>query len=85
MANGVRYAYTGNVHDPDGGSTWCHACGERLIGRDWYVLKEWNLTPDGHCAACGTPCAGRFQPRPGAWGARRVPVRLRDFALAGRP
>jgi len=82
MANGVRYAYTGNVHDPDGGSTWCHACGERLIGRDWYVLKEWNLTPEGHCAACGTPCAGRFQPRPGAWGARRVPVRLRDFAVA---
>jgi len=80
MANGVRYAYTGNVHDEDGGSTWCHACGERLIGRDWYVLKGWNLTPEGNCAACGTPCAGRFQPRPGVWGARRVPVRLRDFA-----
>ena len=81
MANGVRYAYTGNVHDEDGGSTWCHACGERLIGRDWYVLKEWNLTPDGTCNSCGTPCAGRFQPRPGAWGARRGPVRLRDFAV----
>jgi len=80
MANGIRYAYTGNVHDEDGGSTWCHVCGERLIGRDWYVLKEWNLTPDGACIACGTPCAGRFQPRPGAWGAQRVPVRLRDFA-----
>ncbi len=80
MENGVRYAYTGNVHDPDGGSTYCHACGERLIGRDWYVLKEWNLTPEGHCKTCGTPCAGRFQPRPGTWGARRVPVRLRDFA-----
>jgi len=80
MANGVRYAYTGNVHDEDGGSTWCHACGERLIGRDWFVLKEWNLTPEGCCTTCGTPCAGRFQPHPGAWGARRVPVRLRDFA-----
>jgi len=80
MANGIRYTYTGNVHDEDGGSTWCHVCGERLIGRDWYVLKEWNLTPDGACIACGTPCAGRFQSRPGAWGARRVPVRLRDFA-----
>ncbi|HSS78358.1 MAG TPA: AmmeMemoRadiSam system radical SAM enzyme [Thermoanaerobaculia bacterium] len=79
MANGICYAYTGNVHDEDGGSTWCHACGERLIGRDWYVLKEWNLTPEGACIACGTTCAGRFQPRPGAWGARRVPVRLRDF------
>jgi len=82
LANGIRYAYTGNVHDEDGGSTYCHGCGETLIGRDWYVLSEWNLTPEGACASCGTPCAGRFQPRPGAWGARRVPVRLRDFAPA---
>ncbi|MFY9822168.1 MAG: AmmeMemoRadiSam system radical SAM enzyme [Thermoanaerobaculia bacterium] len=85
LANGVRYAYTGNVHDEDGGSTWCHACGERLIGRDWYVLKAWNLTPEGHCKTCGTPCAGRFQLRPGTWGARRLPVRLRDFAAGASP
>ena len=24
QANGIRYAYTGNVHDSAGGSTWCH-------------------------------------------------------------
>jgi hypothetical protein len=23
------------LHDVEGGSTWCHACGELLIGRDW--------------------------------------------------
>jgi pyruvate formate lyase activating enzyme len=80
MANGLRYAYTGNVHDEDGGSTFCHNCGERLIGRDWYVLKEWNLTPEGNCGSCGTPLPGRFAGEPGSWGARRVPVRLRDFA-----
>jgi pyruvate formate lyase activating enzyme len=80
MANGLRYAYTGNVHDEDGGSTACHACGERLIGRDWFVLTEWNLTPEGTCANCGTPCAGRFAGAPGTWGSRRLPVRLRDFA-----
>ena len=28
MANGVRYAYTGNVHDARGQSTYCHACGD---------------------------------------------------------
>ncbi len=80
VGNGVRYAYTGNVHDEAGGSTYCHACGELLIGRDWYVMTAWNLTPDGRCAACHAPCAGRFDPAPGAWGARRLPVRLRDYA-----
>ncbi len=78
--NGVRHAYTGNVHDAEGGSTWCHHCGELLIGRDWYVLSEWKLTPEGCCRGCGTPCAGVFEPRPGAWGARRLPVLLRDSA-----
>jgi pyruvate formate lyase activating enzyme len=80
LANGLRYAYTGNVQDEAGGSTWCHACGELLIGRDRYVLTAWNLTPEGSCTACGTLCAGRFAARPGSWGARRLPVRLRDFA-----
>jgi pyruvate formate lyase activating enzyme len=80
MKNGVRYAYTGNVHDPRGGSTWCHHCGEKLIGRDWYVLSDWNLTADGACRFCHTPVAGVFEAEPGSWGARRQPVRLHDFA-----
>jgi len=79
--NGVRYAYTGNVHDHVGSSTYCHECGNMLIGRDWYVLDDWNLTPDGCCRFCGARCAGVFESRAGDWGARRVPVRLRDFAL----
>ena len=78
--NGVRYAYTGNVRDADGSSTYCHACGERLIQRDWYELGDWRLTAEGACAACGTPCAGVFEARPGHWGARRQPVRMAEFA-----
>lgn len=27
LDNGVHYAYTGNVHDKSGGSTYCHHCG----------------------------------------------------------
>ncbi len=77
--NGVRYAYTGNVHDSAGGSTYCHGCGELLIARDWHVLGAWNLTDDGHCRHCGTRCAGVFDGPPGAWGAKRVPVRLSQF------
>jgi pyruvate formate lyase activating enzyme len=80
LANGVRYAYTGNVHDEAGGTTYCHNCGERLIGRDWYVLTAWNLTDDGRCRTCGTACAGLFDGPPGHWGARRQPVWLAEAA-----
>ncbi len=80
MRNGIRYVYTGNVHDERGGSTYCHQCGERLIGRDWYVMTAWSLTEEGTCFRCGTPCAGVFDARPGDWGARRVAVRMADFA-----
>jgi len=76
MANGVRHAYTGNVHDPHGQSTWCHGCGELLIRRDRYELGEWNLTDDGRCVGCGERCAGVFEGKPGTWGSRRLPVRL---------
>lgn len=42
-ANGLRYVYTGNVHDPAGSSTYCVGCGKRVIERDWYELGEWQL------------------------------------------
>jgi pyruvate formate lyase activating enzyme len=80
IRNGVRYAYTGNTHDREGGSTYCHGCGETLIGRDWYVLSEWKLTSEGRCQSCGAACAGVFEARPGTWGARRLPVRLGGFS-----
>ncbi|MBC8212554.1 MAG: AmmeMemoRadiSam system radical SAM enzyme [Gammaproteobacteria bacterium] len=76
LSNGIHYAFTGNVHDKTGESTYCHACGETLIGRDWYQLSDWNLDSAGKCRHCSTPCAGVFEARPGNWGARRQPVRL---------
>jgi pyruvate formate lyase activating enzyme len=76
MKNGVRYAYTGNVHDVEGGTTLCHACGARLIVRDWYTHLDWRLTDDGRCPQCGAVCAGVFESRRGSWGARRRPVRM---------
>jgi pyruvate formate lyase activating enzyme len=79
--NGLRYVFTGNVSDIEGGSTYCHACGKLLIGRDSYILYEWNLTPAGACKFCGTQCAGVFQAQPGDWGARRQPVRLKEFKV----
>jgi pyruvate formate lyase activating enzyme len=85
LKNGIRYAYTGNVHDHTGGSTYCHHCGTTLIGRDWYTLTNWQLTEDGRCVRCGTRCAGVFDGSPGHWGARRLPVRLRNFTPPPTP
>jgi pyruvate formate lyase activating enzyme len=71
---GLRYVYTGNVHDEAGQSTYCHGCGSWLVGRDWYTITDWGLDAEGRCAACGEPCPGLFDPAPGTWGARRAPV-----------
>ena len=74
--HGIHHVFTGNVHDPARDSTWCPACGALLIGRDWYEITAWHLDAHGACSACGSRCAGVFEPRPGTWGARRQPVRL---------
>jgi len=79
LQNGVRYAYTGNVHNLDGDATFCHHCGRKLVQRDRYVISAWHLTRDGRCPDCGTPCAGVFGPGAGDWGARRMPVHPGDF------
>jgi pyruvate formate lyase activating enzyme len=73
---GLRYVYTGNVHDPEGDQTLCPGCGEAVIERDWYEILAYALTPEGACASCGTPIPGVFEPRPGTWGPRRMPVRI---------
>ena len=58
LANGIRYAYTGNVHDIVGQSTYCHGCGAMLIERNWYELGAWQLDEHGRCAACGAAARG---------------------------
>ncbi len=82
LENGVRYAYTGNVHDFDGESTYCHGCGQILIGRDWYELSTWNIDHDGNCNKCGEKCAGVFESSPGSWGSKRQPVRMAEYGIS---
>ncbi|MDE2585231.1 MAG: AmmeMemoRadiSam system radical SAM enzyme [Betaproteobacteria bacterium] len=72
---GLHHVYTGNVHDPEGGTTFCSGCHAPLIVRDWYELRHYEVTPQGSCPHCQTPLAGRFEARPGDFGARRIPVR----------
>ncbi|WP_426414870.1 AmmeMemoRadiSam system radical SAM enzyme [Aestuariirhabdus sp. LZHN29] len=73
---GVNHVYTGNVHDPEGGSSWCSHCGALLIERDWYRLGAWGLDSQGCCTHCGKRLPGVFEPSPGHWGARRQPLHI---------
>jgi pyruvate formate lyase activating enzyme len=73
---GLQYVYTGNVHDREGGSTFCPACHALLIERDWHRILRYELTDDGRCPHCATAIAGRFGRFEGAFGKRRIPVRV---------
>jgi pyruvate formate lyase activating enzyme len=73
LGEGLRYVYTGNVHDPEGDTTRCPACKAPVIVRDWYQILETRLDRDA-CAACGTPIAGRFGAAIGNFGRRRMRV-----------
>ncbi len=75
LGKGLHHVFTGNVRDPQGASTWCPRCGQLLIERDGYCIGRFHVR-DGCCAFCGCPIAGHFDPEPGSWGGRRMPVRL---------
>jgi pyruvate formate lyase activating enzyme len=74
--NGLRFVYTGNVHDTAGASTYCPTCDALVIERDWYRLGTYRLSHDGRCERCGTRIPGVFDGPPGHWGPRRRPVVL---------
>ena len=78
QAAGLRYVYTGNVHNLEGDTTYCPSCGSALIVRDWYEIRQYRLTPDGHCPDCHAQIAGRFEKFSKAFGARRIPIVMRE-------
>jgi pyruvate formate lyase activating enzyme len=77
---GLHHVFTGNVHDSEGGTTYCPSCHAALIIRDWYDIRRYDLTSEGHCPHCQTAIAGRFGKALGrdghAFGPRRIPVHL---------
>lgn len=74
MGKGLRYVYTGNVHDALGSSTWCPHCGDCVIERDWYVLGEVKVNAQGRCQACDGKIAGHFNFPVQRFGTRRIPL-----------
>ena len=73
---GLHHVYTGNVHHREGDTTFCPGCHAPLIVRDWYEIKQYRLTPDGHCPDCGAVVAGRFAKEAGHFGRRRIPIAI---------
>jgi pyruvate formate lyase activating enzyme len=77
MDQGLRYVYTGNVHDTEGGTTYCHGCRAALIVRDWHRILDYRVDAGGRCTECGALLPGRFERFEGQFGRRRIPVAIR--------
>jgi len=77
---GLHYVYTGNVHDVEGGTTYCPACRHAAIVRDWYDIRHYDLTTGGNCPKCGGQIAGRFGEFGRPFGPKRIPVLMQAHA-----
>ncbi|HSA09445.1 MAG TPA: AmmeMemoRadiSam system radical SAM enzyme [Candidatus Paceibacterota bacterium] len=57
---GLRFVYAGNApgHVGRWENTYCPGCGEKLIDRFGYLVREYKLTADGKCPNCCTPIPG---------------------------
>jgi len=64
-ANGLRYVYAGNLPGSVGDleDTRCITCGQVLIARYGYHIRDYRITPDGRCPSCATAVPGRWSAR----------------------
>ena len=78
IEEGLHYVYTGNIHDREGGTTFCPGCGTALIERDWHRIDAYRLTDAGRCPDCATVIPGRFEHFESRrqFGRRRIPVAI---------
>ena len=60
--SGLRYVYAGNLPGSVGDleDTRCASCHERLIARYGYHIRDYRITADGRCPACGAGVPGRW-------------------------
>ena len=67
---GLRFVYAGNAPGQVGDweSTRCPGCGEKLIDRFGFLVRQYSLSPKGTCPQCGTAV-------PGVWPAAAEEVR----------
>jgi pyruvate formate lyase activating enzyme len=64
-ANGLRHVYAGNLPGEVGDleDTHCAHCGDLLIARRGYFIRQYRVTADGGCPGCGTTVPGRWDSR----------------------
>ena len=73
---GLRYVYTGNVFDTEGGTTYCPGCRVPLIVRDWHRILKYRVTPEGCCPSCSTRIGGHYGKFTSQFGRQRIPVAI---------
>src|SRR4029077_6172518 len=83
-ANGLRHVYAGNLPGSVGDleDTRCASCGDVLVARYGYFIRDYRLTADGGCPSCHRPVPGRWSrqvyghiaARPCIPGSRRIPI-----------
>ena len=61
-SSGLRHVYAGNLPGQVGNleDTRCPGCGETLIARHGYYIRDYRITPPGCCPACGVLVPGRW-------------------------
>jgi pyruvate formate lyase activating enzyme len=57
---GLRFVYAGNMPGRVGRweNTYCPGCGETLIERFGYLIRDYNIAPGGQCPRCQTLVPG---------------------------
>jgi pyruvate formate lyase activating enzyme len=61
---GLRFVYAGNLPGRVGDleDTRCAECGEVLIARFGYHIRDYRLTAEGRCPSCAAAVPGRWAP-----------------------
>jgi len=59
---GLRHVYAGNLPGRVGDleDTHCANCRQTVIRRHGYLIRDYNLNPEGNCSSCGASIPGRW-------------------------
>jgi pyruvate formate lyase activating enzyme len=59
---GLKFVYAGNLPGSVGAleNTYCHHCNELLVARYAYLIRQYNITPDGSCPKCHAQIPGKW-------------------------